>query len=311
MHPLQAADIYGNWATLLLPVEKDESIHYGKLSEEIDQLISMGVSGIYSNGTAGEFYNQTEAEFDAISLLLAEKCEKAGMPFQIGCSHPCPITSIERVRRVRALQPGGIQVILPDWSEPSMREVISFLRRIIDEAGEIAVVLYNPPHAKRRLQPVDYGRLREAGVQLTGCKTGGGDANWYVEMKLHAPELSVFVPGHHLATGISMGAHGAYSNMACLHPGAAQQWYKIMLSDMPKALEWQSRIHQFMNSSILPYILQKEYSGQAVDKLLAAIGNWAPISTRLRWPYDSIDMDDVISLREKCRQLLPEFFPTT
>jgi 4-hydroxy-tetrahydrodipicolinate synthase len=47
----------------------------------------MKVSGIYSNGTAGEFYNQTEDEFDQISFLLAEKCNKVQMPFQIGCSH--------------------------------------------------------------------------------------------------------------------------------------------------------------------------------------------------------------------------------
>ncbi len=34
----------------------------------------MNVNGIYSNGTAAEFYNQTEGEFDKISQLLVDKC---------------------------------------------------------------------------------------------------------------------------------------------------------------------------------------------------------------------------------------------
>ncbi|MGO7675583.1 hypothetical protein ACC685_37750, partial [Rhizobium ruizarguesonis] len=44
----------------------DDSIEFGKLGEEIDILVDAGFDGIYSNGTAGEFHNQTEEEFDII-----------------------------------------------------------------------------------------------------------------------------------------------------------------------------------------------------------------------------------------------------
>src|SRR3546814_4293087 len=74
MRALNSDEIYGNWATLLLPLNADDGIDYPALEEEIEILISMKVNGIYSNGTAGEFYNQTEAEFDRVSQLLAEKC---------------------------------------------------------------------------------------------------------------------------------------------------------------------------------------------------------------------------------------------
>ncbi len=52
-------------------VSADESIDYGRLGNCIDTLIAAGVNGIYSNGAAGEFYNQTEAEFDPVSVILA------------------------------------------------------------------------------------------------------------------------------------------------------------------------------------------------------------------------------------------------
>jgi 4-hydroxy-tetrahydrodipicolinate synthase len=308
MEPLRAADIRGNWATLLIPINNDDSINYNSLSAEIDALIAMQVNGIYSNGTAGEFYNQTEKEFDTISNILAEKCNAAGMPFQIGACHTSPVMALERVKRAVALQPGAIQVILPDWSAPSMPEVIRYLQVIAEAAGPVGLVLYNPPHAKKRLSPEEFYQVKEAGINLVGCKTVGGDAPWYAAMKKWAPELSLFIPGHHLATGVRLGAHGAYSNVACLHPAAAQQWYELMLTDLPRALNLEKWIQLFMSQHIQPYISTKGYSNQAADKLLAAIGGWANVGTRLRWPYQGIDESEVASLRAIAYEMMSEFF---
>jgi len=308
MNPLKSDHIFGNWATLLLPIDADEDINYKELESEIDTLIDSKVNGIYSNGTAGEFYNQTEAEFDTISSILAEKCNAAGMPFQIGCNHMSPLLSLERLRRAIQLQPGAVQVILPDWFPPSMKEIIGFLKRVLDLAGDIGVVLYNPPHAKQKLQPSDFAVLQDAGIRLAGCKLAGGDEDWYRDMKKYAPELSLFIPGHHLATGISLGAHGAYSNVACLQPRAAQNWYDMMKSNMNAALELESRIQLFMNQCMVPFIRDKGYANQAVDKFMAAVGGWTDMQPRLRWPYGWIAEDEVKYTRQIAEKILPEFF---
>ncbi|MBO9204879.1 MULTISPECIES: dihydrodipicolinate synthase family protein [Niastella] len=308
MEPLKAVEIRGNWATLLIPINNDDSINYQCLSATIDTLIAMQVNGIYSNGTAGEFYNQTEDEFDTISQLLAHKCNAARMPFQIGACHTSPVMARERVKRAAALQPGAIQVILPDWSAPSMPEVINYLRVLTEVAAPVPLVLYNPPHAKKRLIPEEFFQLKEAGINLAGCKTVGGEAQWYIAMKKWAPELSLFVPGHHLATGVSLGAHGAYSNVACIHPVAAQLWYNLMLTNMPKALHIEKGIQLFMSQYIQPFISTRGYSNQAADKLLAAIGGWSNTGTRLRWPYIGIDDSEVAKLRPIAHELMPEFF---
>jgi dihydrodipicolinate synthase/N-acetylneuraminate lyase len=168
-------------------------------------------------------------------------------------------------------------------------------------------VLYNPPHAKIKLQPKDFAIIKQAGIPLVGCKMPGGDEAWYEAMKEHASHLSVFIPGHHLATGISRGAQGAYSNVACLHPGVAQQWYEQMKEDIESALELESRIQLFMNKYIVPFITEKKYSNQAVDKFLAAVGGWISILPRLRWPYNWIDANEVKNVRTACQKLLPEF----
>src|SRR5438874_1485888 len=99
MTPFIATQIRGNWATLLLPVQADDTIDFGLLADEIDHFAGAKVSGVYSNGSAGEFYTQSEAEFDRLHILLAEKCERASLPFQIGLSQPSAQLALERLRR--------------------------------------------------------------------------------------------------------------------------------------------------------------------------------------------------------------------
>lgn len=170
MKPLSSDEIFGNWATLLLATDNKERIDYSKLADEIDILISSHPNGIYSNGTAGEFYTQTEDEFLKISELLAEKCERSGIPFQIGVSHMSPQISLQRLKSIQHFQPGAVQVILPDWFPPTLPESIVFLRRMAEEAGEISLILYNPPHAKKKLSPEDWKTIKRQIPSLMGVK---------------------------------------------------------------------------------------------------------------------------------------------
>ncbi len=293
---------------MLLPINTDDSIDYQRLSDEIDRLIEAGLDGIYSNGTAGEFHNQTEAEFDKVQQVMAEKCRAAGMPFQIGISHPSPIISLGRLQRTVSLRPDAFQVILPDWVTVTDDEQIVFLSKIAEAADSIPLVLYNPPHAKLILSPAGLLKISQAIPQLIGVKLASGDAGWYKEMRLQAPDLSIFVPGHLLATGIrEKVASGAYSNVACLSPKGSQAWWQLMQTDPDKALQVQENILQFFASCIVPY-KNAGYSNPALDKFLAATGGWGTVGTRLRWPYKWIAEEEVAAARIVAKRLLPDFF---
>ena len=45
MKPLKANEIVGNWAALLLPIDEDERIDYGRLQAELEVLTASGVNG--------------------------------------------------------------------------------------------------------------------------------------------------------------------------------------------------------------------------------------------------------------------------
>ncbi len=310
MQTLTNPQIFGNWATLLLATDQQGTIDYSRLADEIDILIASRPNGIYSNGTAGEFYAQSEDEFDRVSELLAEKCEQTGVPFQLGVSHTSAQTSLERLRRIRHLKPGAVQLILPDWFPVTLDEAISFLQKMEEEAKGISLVLYNPPHAKKQLPPEEWGVLKKAVPALVGLKVfdQNGDEDWYARLRENSPGLSIFVPGHRLASGIKRGAHGAYSNMACLNPFAAQKWFELVQTDLPSALELEVRINQFMSQLISPFITEQHYPNHACDRFMALLGGWADVGDALRWPYRSIPQGHVAEIKPLAMAMIPEFF---
>lgn len=310
MHPLTHTTLVGNWATLLLATNKNGEIDYKRMGDEIDILIASSPCGIYSNGTAGEFYTQNEEEFIKTSELLAEKCSAASIPFQIGVSHMSPQLSLNRLQAVKSLNPGAVQVILPDWFPVTLEEAVIFLQRMEEAANGIPIVLYNPPHAKKILSPHDWMYLKQHIPSLIGIKVFDGNRNpeWYKQIREKVQGLSVFIPGHNLASGILSGAHGAYSNIACLNPFAAQKWYEQITANKDMALELEERIHLFMDKLITPFIVKEHFPNHACDRFMALVGKWADIGSHLRWPYRSIPEEYVIKVREEGYRIIPEFF---
>lgn len=306
---MNTPEIRGNWATLLLPLNADDSIDFGLLGAELDQFIAARVNGVYSNGSAGEFYAQSEDEFDRINLLLADRCARSGVPFQIGASHMSPQLSRERVRRARALRPAAFQVILPDWFAPSWPELLAFFEVLAAEAAPIPLVVYNPPHAKRPLTPDEWRGLTEAVPAIVGIKVPGGDAAWFHAMQPVLRRLSVFIPGHTLASGLAQGAHGAYSNVACLSPGGAQRWYELSQYDAAEARRWEAKILAFWQAHVATLITEHRLSNMAADKAAAVAGGWLPgLSPRLRWPYRSAPAGLIRQIAAAARAQVPELF---
>lgn len=310
MDPLTHNTLLGSWATLLLTTTNSGQIDFHLLEEEIDILISSSPEGIYSNGTAGEFYAQTENEFLQISECLAAKCENAGIPFQIGVSHMSAQISLDRLLRIKHLRPGAVQVILPDWFPVSIEEAILFMKRMEEVADGIPLVLYNPPHAKRILSPCQWMEIKRNVPSLIGVKVSDQLRNfdWYKEVKEYVEGISVFIPGHRLATGLSHGAHGTYSNMACLNPFAAHKWYQLIRSNPAEGLAFEQRILTFMETWINPFIADLNYPNHACDRFMALVGGWADIGNGyLRWPYRSIPETYIKEVRVEGKKLIPEF----
>ncbi|GAA3729605.1 dihydrodipicolinate synthase family protein [Plantactinospora mayteni] len=310
MQILTSESLGGTWGTILLPIRADESIDWARLDPALDVLLTAGLDGLYAHGTAGEFHALGEDEYDRVNELLARRCERHGVPFQLGASQMSAQTCLDRVARARTLRPGAIQVTLPDWLPLSRGEVLRFLARVAAVADPVPLVLYHPPHAKTQVPADLYPVIRREVPTLIGIKVAGGDAEWYARMRQQAAGIAIFVAGHDLATGRRHGAAGSYSNIAALSPAGAMAWQRMMVEQPDAALDVQRRIHAFFAEHVQP-LQRGGYANPALDKFLAHVGDWADIGTRVRWPYASVDPTLAERLRPLARERLPELFPQT
>jgi dihydrodipicolinate synthase/N-acetylneuraminate lyase len=308
MTALDRASLRGVWGTVLLPLDTSGRIDVRRLRRELDVLTSAGLDGIYAHGTAGEFHELGEDEYDLVSGLVAEHATAARVPFQLGAGHMSARLSLDRIRRAARLRPAAIQVILPDWTPIQPGEAVAALGGMAAAAGDVPLVLYNPPHAKTRLDAAALLRAADEVPQLIGIKVAGGDAGWYLAMRPVTARLAVFVAGHTLASGLAQGAAGSYSNVACLSPAGAVAWYAMMRSDPARAADVEGRLQAFLDRHITP-LQQRGYSNAALDKAMAHIGGWAGIGTRVRWPYRGVPEAEAAALRPVARTAVPELVP--
>jgi dihydrodipicolinate synthase/N-acetylneuraminate lyase len=224
--------------------------------------------------------------------------------YQLGASHPCPHTALERLRRGRDYAPGAFQVILADWWPTRMEDAIRCLERFAAVADPIPLVLYNPPHAKRVFTADEVRQLKAAVPALIGCK----GTQYEQLLPDGVPGLALFAGGRVLADAWPKGARGAYSEVACMNPWGAVRWYELMTRDLPAAQEIGRRLTAWRARHIVPLNQQLGFAGPYNDKLFAAIGDWAPIGTRMRWPYRGVEPALAASLRPAARAEVPEIF---
>ncbi len=129
-----------------------------------------------------------------------------------------------------------------------------------EAAQRVGLVLYNPPHAKRVLAPAEIGRLAQQVPALVGVKVADGDEAWYAAMKRHAGRLSIFVPGHHLATGISPAPTRPIPAWPACTRKRPSGSVRPDQERPAGALELEGRLRQFMDRHIAPFIRQQRFT---------------------------------------------------
>ena len=232
-----------------------------------------GPDGVYVHGTAGEFHTLSEDEYDRINALVTDRCAAAGIPVQIGASHMSAQTGLRRVARARALEPAAIQITLPDWLPLAPDEVVRFLSRVAAEADPVPLVLYNPPHAKTRVEPGRYAAIRREVPSLIGVKVAEYDTAM-------PGDLAVFVAGHRLASARRL-------ERPARTPTSPVSARPARWRGSPQWTPTRRRARRGTAHQRVPRRARDAAGGlsnPALDKFLAHVGGWADVGTRIRWP---------------------------
>ncbi len=307
--PLTAETLRGIWPALLTPWTEAETVDEDAFAAEVRSFAQAGVHGVYTGGTAGEFYAQDEATFQQITELVCEAARPFGLPVQIGCTALSTRTVRRRIEVARHAGADGIQVALPFWLPLSDEEVLDFFDEIADAAGEVPLVLYHSGRAKRRIGPDLLARLCGRTPTLIGVKDTVSDEGDWRALRDAAPGLSFFGPDHRLLDRIRSGGRGTYSSLAGLNPKGMVRYHELCdQACWEEAATWQSAAVSLMEHVLLPMVREEGLWDSAVDRIQRVAGG-GRCGLRCAGPYRSGTGEHVQRLHRWCRGNAPRWLP--
>ena len=114
--------VQGIITPILTPMFEDESINFDELRNQVDRLISAGVSGLFCFGTNGESYIISEEEKCAVLKTVIE--QTAGrVPVYAGTGCPGTKDTIRMSLKARELGADVLSIICPYFAAANQMEI--------------------------------------------------------------------------------------------------------------------------------------------------------------------------------------------
>lgn len=109
----------------------------------MEHYVAAGVHGVMLNGTAGEWWTQTDDERRRVAEVAVEAV--AGrIPVIVGCTAFTAAGVIERARDARAAGADGMMLTPPPYAHPTQAEILHHYR-LVDAAVDLPILAYNWP----------------------------------------------------------------------------------------------------------------------------------------------------------------------
>jgi dihydrodipicolinate synthase/N-acetylneuraminate lyase len=294
----------GIWAALPVIWSADDEIDEAALRENVRRACQARVHGVYTHGTTGEFYAQSEKEWAVVTSATIEEARQQGVPVQIGCTALWTKEVIRRVCRAQEFGADGVQIAFPFWMPLTDKQALRFLKDVAHAAPGMPIILYNTDRAKKPLTPDLLENLFDSQVPIIGIK---GNPQSLRVLHSVAARVSFFVGEPHLAPCWESGVCGSYSSFVLACPRFMLRYFTLCAAHDDEAFRIASVLKRFLAEWVVPR-LDKGMYDTALDRTIAATTNF--LSGRLlasRPPYDAATPEDVDSCREWFALNLPEF----
>ncbi|MBM4437678.1 MAG: dihydrodipicolinate synthase family protein [Actinobacteria bacterium] len=303
---LTRANLHGIWSALTTPFTADNKIDTGVIRENVRRCHAVGLHGVYTTDSDGEFY---AIEFDEFKLLVdafADECVKLNMPSQVGVTWYHTQGIVDRLRFAASRGVMGAHVGHPTFMPMSDASFVQFWRDVSDAVpAGFGLIQYNTPRQPHVLAGTQYQRLAEAFPKLIGTKYVQSDIGAFVDTIAQAPQLAYFAGEHALTALALFGARGAYSWFANFNPTYCLAWWDdIVQHRWAQAAERQARVAAFGRLA-KSHLREDGHLHGIVNKAMAAAGTFAAESNwYTRKPYLPVSQGAV----DRFKQVVEEQF---
>ncbi len=236
--------ICGIIPAVITPMTPEEELHEKGLEDLLNFLIGAGVDGVFTIGTAGEFWALTVEEKKRVFEWTVGYTD-GRVPVYLGT---CANTTREAIHLAEAAQEAGascISVLTPNFIAPNQSQMFNHYRDIA-RSVDLPVLLYTNPDRTGNDLPVNLVvRLAQEVDNIVGIKDSGGNMSLTAEYLRRTPEDFHVLMGRDtlIFDGLVQGASGAIAASANIAPELSVGIFEsLAYGDTRQALEYQRRL---------------------------------------------------------------------
>jgi len=225
--------IQGIFTPNITPFREDHSINEDELRRYINWLIDKGISGLYPNGSSGEFIRLSFEERQRVAEIVAEE-NRGRVPILAGAAE----ANLELVLKAAAycadLGCTAISVTGPYYYRVSQESIEHYFRELAARSP-IDIVLYNIPQFSNEIGVEVVRRLAADCPRIVGTKDSSRDMprfmNTLSKVKAERPDFACLIGCEEiLLPSLLMGADGGTIASSGVVPEALLKLYTAFQS---------------------------------------------------------------------------------
>jgi 4-hydroxy-tetrahydrodipicolinate synthase len=219
--------------------------------ENVRKLVALGIDGVITTGTNGEFFVVSDDELRRLARITREECGDRVRTI-VGAS---AVNTEESIRRSRiALDEGadGVMNVIPFYQTLSKAEVYRYFEELGEACPGLGVIAYNNPGTtKVLLDDNDFVRLERIPT-MCGSKMVGSDFALYLNC-LRRTKIRHFPLEQLWGISHAVGGNGVMASFVYTFPAFMMKWWNaIRGGDVAGAIALQHECNHILEEAILP-----------------------------------------------------------
>ena len=225
--------IQGIFTPNLVPFLDDGRIAESELRRMINWLIEKGVSGLYPNGSTGEFIRLSFEERKRVIRIVAEE-NRGRVPILAGAAESNLTMILDACRTYAELGCTAVSITGPYYYKVSQESIEHFFRELA-QRSPLDIVLYNIPQFANEISVPVLARLALDCPRIVGVKDSSRDfprfLNTLQAIKPHRPEFSCLIGCEEiLFPSLLMGGDGGTIATSGVVPEVIMKLYREFLA---------------------------------------------------------------------------------
>ena len=246
--------IRGIYTPNLVPFRDDGSIHEGELRRLVNWLIDKGVSGLYPNGSTGEFIRLSFEERKRVIQIVAEET-RGRVPILAGAAESNLTMILDACQTYADLGCTAVSITGPYYYKVSQESIEHFFRELA-KTSPIDIVLYNIPQFSNEISVPVLTRLALDCPRIVGVKDSSRDFPRFLNT-LHAikgqrPDFSCLIGCEEiLFPSLLMGGDGGTIATSGVVPEVVMKLYHEFLGgNLEEARRIQFKLLDLINAML-------------------------------------------------------------